>query len=65
MPNSKGRVPLLAAAVMLLPLTACGEEPGDQIIEIEDGYNAEIDNLETVSREADVKTASEMSNSFE
>ncbi|MBB3764131.1 hypothetical protein [Sphingomicrobium lutaoense] len=64
MPRSNCGMPAVAIAALALPLAACGEVPGDQTIEIEDGYDETIDNLETVSREADEKAASEMSNSL-
>ena len=42
-----------AAFALTIPLAACGEEPQDQIIEIEDGYDENAANLEQVSLEAD------------
>lgn len=41
-----------AAFALTVPLVACGEEPQDQIIEIEDGYDENAANLEQVSLNA-------------
>lgn len=41
-----------AAFALTAPLAACGEEPQDQIIEIEDGYDENVANLEQVSLDA-------------
>ncbi|WP_260482209.1 hypothetical protein [Sphingomicrobium flavum] len=49
---TKSLAMVLVAASAPLTLVACAEEPQDQIIEIEDGYDENAANLEQVSLEA-------------
>ena len=49
---AKSLAMVLVAASAPLTLAACAEEPQDQIIEIEDGYDENAANLEQVSLEA-------------
>ena len=50
--SAKSLALALAAITAPLSLVACAEEPQDQIIEIEDGYDENAANLEQVSLEA-------------